>query len=104
MSRYLLVSVEDGEDIPVTIPSGIVKSDILEDLKDKVTDEKELKGLLIKLARVMVNESDNGGITVKDKHFSDLNLRDAIKDTVNHRFHEKHEEFYSILRDLGITF
>jgi hypothetical protein len=104
MSRYILVPVDDGDCISLSIPQGLVCNEMFEDLKNKVMNKKKLKTLIQELASNLISESEDGCITRKDKKISNVKLRDALIDTCNSEFFEKYESFYKILRDLGITF
>lgn len=104
MSRYILVPVSDGEKRSITIPQDLVCNDLYEEIKPKVINKKKLAELLEQLATNCVEEADNGGIIWNNKHFSDVNLREALTDTCNSDFLEKHEDFYRLLRKLDIVF
>lgn len=105
MSRYILVpAAGDAENRSIEIPSDLVCNDIYDELRPKVINKKKLKELLEQLAMNCVEEADNGGIIWKDKHYSDNNLRQALTDSCNSEFFEKHEDFYRLLRKLDIVF
>ena len=105
MSRYILVPVSESTGKQsITIPDDLVTNDLYEDIKPDVINKKKLKDLIIQLAMNSVEEAENGGIMWKDKHFSNVNLRQALIDTCNSEFLEKHEDFYRLLRKFDIVF
>ena len=104
MSRYILVPVGEGDVINVSIPKGLVCNIMYDELQDKVADKPKLKMLLEKLACNQISESEDGFILRREAEVSDIILREALVDTCNNRFFEKHEDFYTILRSIGVTF
>jgi len=104
MSRYILVPIDNGDAISLSIPEGLVCNEMYEDLRHKVMNKKKLKKLIQELASNLISESEEGYITSNDKKISDVKLREALIDTCNSEFYEKYESFYKILRNLGITF
>lgn len=104
MSRYILVPVEDGNNLSISIPKGIVCNVLYDELSPKVKNDQRLDWLLKQLAVNFIMEDDDGVMTVKDQRIPDINLREALIDTCNDKFLQKHEQFYSILRKFNITF
>ncbi len=104
MSRYILVPMGEGDVVNVSIPKGLVCNIMYDELQDKVTDKPKLKMLLEKLACNQITESEDGRILRKEGKVSDIILREALIDTCNMRFFEKYEDFYTILRNIGVTF
>ena len=105
MSRYLLMPVDDSKDpVTVEVPEGLICNTMFDDIKHQVINKKKLRWLLQQLVKHDVSESDEGYITLKDKKVSNVILRDALIDTCNSEFYEKHEDFYEILRKFDIVF
>ena len=104
MSRYILVPVSEGEKREITIPKDLVCNEIYDEIRPNVINKAKLKELLEKLIMNSVEEADNGGIIWNDKHFSDVNLRQALTNTCNGEFFERHEDFYRLLRKLNVVF
>lgn len=106
MSRYILVPVEgdDKDNIPVTLPDGLVYDELYEELQSKVDDIKKLKRLLKTLFENGVEEGDEGSIIHQGQKISNILLRDAVIDTCNSKFYEKYEMFYKLLRKFKVIF
>jgi beta-galactosidase beta subunit len=95
---------EQMDAITVEIPEGIMCSTMFDEIKHQVINKKKLRGLLQQLAKHNVSESDDGKITLEGKKVSDVILKDALIDTCNSEFFEKHEDFYEILNKFDIVF
>ena len=104
MSRYLLVPVDGGDQLPIKIPPGLVCNTLFDAIKSRVKDKSRLSWLIKQLALNCITEDDDGVMICKDKRIPDVMLRDAIIDTCNNLFLEKNESFYKILRNFNITF
>lgn len=104
MSRYILVPFDDGENLTIQMPKGLVCNDLFDELKTKVADEKRLQWLIKQMALHIITEDNEGVMVVKDKKVPNVNFRQALIDTCNDVFLQEHEQFYEILRKFNITF
>ena len=113
MSRYLLVPEVKGEeeDKVVLIPmEGITEPNKLVILPARlaispppVMNSTFGRTLLIRLAKTNIGRSKDGLVTV-GKRIMKINFDEAVADICKGRFSEKYEDFYTILRQQGITF
>ena len=104
MSRYILVLVEDGTELSINLPKGLVCNVLYDDLESKVKDVDRLQWLVKQLALNVITEDNDGVMLIKDKRIPSVNLREALVDTCNDKFLEKHEQFYTILRQFDVVF
>ena len=104
MSCYILVPVEDGTELSINLPKGLVCNILYDDLESKVKDVDRLQWLVKQLALNVITEDNDGVMLIKDKRIPSVNLREALVDTCNDKFLEKHEQFYTILRKFDVVF
>ena len=113
MSRYLLVPEVKGEEedkvvlIPMEgiteqikttlIPEGLVVS------PPSTMNSMTGRTLLIRLAKTTIARSKDGFVTV-GKRMLNINFDEVVSDICRGKFSEQFEEFYTILRQQGITF
>ena len=104
MSRYILVPAEGGNTLSIDIPKGLVCNDLFDYVKAKVKDTDRLQWLIQQLGLNVITEDKDGTMMIGDKRVPNVNLRECLIDTCNNTFLEKHEKFYSVLRDFNVTF
>lgn len=104
MSRYILVPAEGGSVVTIDIPNGLVCNDLYDELKPKVKDVNRLQWLLRQLGMNIITEDRDGTMMIDNRRIPDVILRECLIDTCNNTFLEKHEKFYSTLRDFNVTF
>lgn len=98
MSRHILVPVEGGEPQQIEIDSNL----LVNNLSAKVTDKKKLYWLLKTLAEKGIEETQDGGVKYRERRLSDIKFKEMVISTCNNVFTEEFEEFYVILRKLGV--
>ena len=95
---------ETKDNVSITVPEGLVNDEIYEGLKNEVMDKKKLRRILKTMFTNGVEEGEDGCIIYQDERMPDISLRDALMDTCNGKFCEKHEIFYKLLRKFNIVF
>lgn len=98
MSRHILVPVEGGELRHLEISTDL----LVNNLSTHVKDKKKLSWLLKTLAEKGIEETRDGGVKYKEHRLSDIKFNDMVISTCNNMFTEEFEEFYVILRRLGV--
>lgn len=100
---YVLVPVEglQKQTKELYLPSGL--NPYLQVFKT-VKYRKKLRQLLLQLAKTDIRRNKDG--TVGDKHrtLQNIDYDNAVLDSCNGNFREIYEEFYCLLRKVGITF
>ena len=100
---YFLVATEGfhGGAKELKLPKGLNPN---KELYKNVKNKKKLIKLLLRLSRTEIGRTKDGLVADKNNVLHNVNFDHAIINSCNGKFFESYEEFYCLLRKLGITF